>query len=1086
MPTSSCAYTRGADVCKLGSLLLTLIAIVSCLGGCPTPEDAGGQILDPNNTIINSGGATNDASGSGDNGGDEPDMLFELDPREGSRGLTVQGRVYTVAGEPVPSGDYLWKIENADQLNAKSTVEEIQSEELTHTFTQGGRYIVTLSLTLGGLTLPIGCGSDRQATVVVRPTISGYVYDEDGAPLADVVLSIPGSTQHAVTNAEGAYTLEVGYDSSGVVTPELTGVRFLPEGWSFAAIRSDIANVVFRGSTLMADRETLDPQPQELEILEDQPRIVTLRTRNEVSYPLVYVITELPTHGTLVDTNSGRTIISSDLPYAVTGTEPRVTYTPNQNNVGTDEFIFGVRDPQTNDYSDAPIDLTIMAVNDPPSFIPPTTQYTNVNLPISVTMTNVLPGGGPDEAYQQITFSAHSSNQSIVPDANLQWNGAELTLSATHVGGPATITVTAHDNGGSANGGVSVSSASFAVYAVAGPLLSGLLQPFDMAGTDAPLGPIQLLFSGTGSWAGTDLTATTDPSGQFQVEVPTGWTGVISAAEPENCLLSPAELALDTPITNPTSGLDFQAWIAPIGIPTPSFGVFETHWMYAGATYDFGSGPEPYPDAGDGPYTHYIDNTHPNATDSNNPYGTPTKPRLTIPATWIPAGSVLEIHGGSYTQGARIALIANGTADKPVFVRGVGTPAPCMCPRLALYGHYLIVENIRADRGTIVSSNDYGSVDHVAIRHAEMIGSQESSGFCVANWGTDAEYVSDVLLWDVDIHDMGDINANFDQDFHGLAITSHVSNCWLLDSRIHTCSGSGLQVNASSRALQDTTHHIYAGRNLVYDTRQSGLFTKQAVDVIFSQNEIHDIRTTDWSPSKGLGYQYAPERVWFLFNRVYNCEHGVFAGSDSGLGYGENIYIIGNVLSNIHTASAYNPNTAWSPAAIMLAGGTNRYIINNTIYDADAGINGPGTGSYFIINDIISEVTLGHHVFVELGSTAQTSWLGYSILHQSGGDETIRWGSSTVRTVAGLHAANPTQAMNCSNADPRFVGAASRDFQFQADSPAIDAGLAVSTYQEFYQRYGVSISYDAWCVPRGMDGNNDGATGWDIGASERR
>jgi hypothetical protein len=34
----------------------------------------------------------------------------------------------------------------------------------------------------------------------------------------------------------------------------------------------------------------------------------------------------------------------------------------------------------------------------------------------------------------------------------------------------------------------------------------------------------------------------------------------------------------------------------------------------------------------------------------------------------------------------------------------------------------------------------------------------------------------------------------------------------------------------------------------------------------------------------------------------------------------------------------------------MLAGGINRYIVNNTIYDVDSGINTPG-GSLYIVNN---------------------------------------------------------------------------------------------------------------------------------------
>ena len=85
-----------------------------------------------------------------------------------------------------------------------------------------------------------------------------------------------------------------------------------------------------------------------------------------------------------------------------------------------------------------------------------------------------------------------------------------------------------------------------------------------------------------------------------------------------------------------------SAWQPPIGIPRPEFGIEETYRMYddpanrnPDLTYT--------QNAEGGFYTHYIDNTHPNATNNGNPYGTESVPRTSI-STNIPEGSVVEIH----------------------------------------------------------------------------------------------------------------------------------------------------------------------------------------------------------------------------------------------------------------------------------------------------------------------------------------------------------------------------------------------------------------------------------------------------------
>src|SRR5512146_691896 len=46
--------------------------------------------------------------------------------------------------------------------------------------------------------------------------------------------------------------------------------------------------------------------------------------------------------------------------------------------------------------------------------------------------------------------------------------------------------------------------------------------------------------------------------------------------------------------------------------------------------------------------TFFVNSTDPAATDANNPNGTATKPRATIP-TPLPAGAVVEVRGGPYT-----------------------------------------------------------------------------------------------------------------------------------------------------------------------------------------------------------------------------------------------------------------------------------------------------------------------------------------------------------------------------------------------------------------------------------------------------
>src|SRR5947207_353141 len=114
-------------------------------------------------------------------------------------------------------------------------------------------------------------------------------------------------------------------------------------------------------------------------------------------------------------------------------------------------------------------------------------------------------------------------------------------------------------------------------------------------------------------------------------------------------------LAVVGAMTAPAAATD---WSPPLGIPSPSFGIFET-------------APEsPNPWTAGTPGFYYVDATKSGSTDSSNAYGTPARPRRTIP-TDLPAGSVVELHGVyDNSHGSPNTLVSRGTADKPVFIRG--------------------------------------------------------------------------------------------------------------------------------------------------------------------------------------------------------------------------------------------------------------------------------------------------------------------------------------------------------------------------------------------------------------------------------
>jgi len=255
---------------------------------------------------------------------------------------------------------------------------------------------------------------------------------------------------------------------------------------------------------------------------------------------------------------------------------------------------------------------------------------------------------------------------------------------------------------------------------------------------------------------------------------------------------------------------------------------------------------------------------------------------------------------------------------------------------------------------------------------------------------------------------------------------------------------------------------------------------KGSSDIIISENHVSG--QGGYRTSGALLFQYGPERVWFLFNTIHDINGGILSGSNSVPSPGTESYYIGNLIYNItqKEGDSWNPNSAWSNAAMRLVGGVNRYIIGNTIYNVDAGINCPGGGSLHIYNNIISNVTQpeGHHIFIESRLSTPDSTFENNLFFQEGGAVSLKWGDIS-GDVSAFESATEA-AQNNLEAYPQFMDAENSDFRLQPTSPAISAGTSSGVVQQVFDAfetlYGIDIRKDIEGIPR--------TDPWDIGAHE--
>jgi len=535
-----------------------------------------------------------------------------------------------------------------------------------------------------------------------------------------------------------------------------------------------------------------------------------------------------------------------------------------------------------------------------------------------------------------------------------------------------------------------------------------------------------------------------------------------------------------------------NAYNPPIGIPAPSFGIDEVA----------PAAPAAWPSSQASGF-YYIDNSHPNATDSNNTYGYPDKPRVTVP-NGFSAGSYIELHGGPYTT-VNKQLNFNCTASQPCWFRGPSSSnMPTITGTFALVDStYVIMENMDFNGGAGGAIGIRGqNSNHISVRNSSIQnkafqGNSAGVSIVPALGGT----VNDIVIYNVSFKSLGDYTSTVDQDFHGVGPSlwnrdsnTSLYNVWLLDSYCYRISGNCIQPNGGNWTNSGQyLHHIYAGRNVSHDGRQAGFWTKQARDVVYSQNTIYNNRQKGAQPGDGMGYQYGPDNLWYIYNHIYNCNYGIRQSDTSASSSSSSSYIIGNVIHDIHPESLpnYNPNDSWRPgtAISLWHGNMTRYIVDNTIYDAHNGITSIYNGPVHISGNTISEID-AQGTFIDISHAARNgvASIDHSNFFDTGGDFLSRWNFNPYSSMSALKAASG-QCNNCLEVNPSFVNATigenpndPHDFSLSSTSPLIGVNNDLTksnntpdVYAIFQQRYGLDIRKDTNNIARPATGRSIGA-----------
>jgi len=472
--------------------------------------------------------------------------------------------------------------------------------------------------------------------------------------------------------------------------------------------------------------------------------------------------------------------------------------------------------------------------------------------------------------------------------------------------------------------------------------------------------------------------------------------------------------------------------------------------------------------------SYYIDIGDPLATNSNNPFGSPGKPRKTIPEITYDAGSYIEIHGGPYNGGGQIIFTANGTPDKPVWFRGsASNDRAIISGETIVKGQYVILENLEYNtpRKTISLRTHNGSMlHHAVIRNSVFKGDGQAmgSGSVIAIYGgSSTQRFHDFIIYNNEISYFGKDYINSDlendpapeNDYHGILSNLNTDRVWILSNKIHNMGGDSVQVGIASTNNVNRVSHIYIADNDFYSNLENGVDIKEADNVIIFGNKIWDWKEHKGNSSTGVAVviHNTANQIWVINNEISDAAMGVVTTGGS-----TNTWLVNNVIKNIKHS---NWNTTWnaglyeSGGAIHFRGGSSGGAINNTIINYDKGIE-ISTGTYNFINNILFNRNVANGGDITAESTQANPTTSNNLIFSEGKKVNLP----------------NVNCRSCRFTSPKFSDTTLVNYNTDIDGGGVGYGMPITTFTDiFKQVFSLDITSDFYGLARIKGGIDIGA-----------
>lgn len=513
------------------------------------------------------------------------------------------------------------------------------------------------------------------------------------------------------------------------------------------------------------------------------------------------------------------------------------------------------------------------------------------------------------------------------------------------------------------------------------------------------------------------------------------------------------------------------SWVDPIGYPPLPWG---SPTQTVANTY----GHENY-------FTYWINRESGNATDANNTYGNPTKPRATIPEPIVLLpGDVMHIEGSNYWDVHNIASTA--TRAWPAFVTGTnGWPASTNLTKFGQaksrdYSSSNLVFQC-LDATILLSPADstkkffnhayrFGTYIRTGL-DAPYDGGSDAAAFSIGVTPAVDSVVGNIVVLSNKVDWFGDWRSIQEGDWSGIYTVGMGTNLFYIGNEISHTSGDGIAGGANAA---NSARKIYIGYNHIYRCRENAIDIKALDDFFITQNVLWgftppETNKTSYGEAVILHEQPKTNAV-FSHNVVSNCHMGLVA-------IVKNMAVVGNTFSDIHwvsntSASVFSPTDmdSYGAAIWMASGSGTNSIVNNTITNCDIGIKNSSPNAT-IANNIISGCPSNTSIYINNSDSGAVGQ--FNLIHNPSGRATNIWSGTAgdVAVIAGVFGADFVG--NKTNA-PMF----STFPALQSSSPAVNGGTNVNFYTEFEARTGQNTAFDIVRTARPVAGK------WDIGVYE--